>query len=60
LEELLYLVKPQGQLPKINKILKVKDAFDNKVIDFEVKKIKELQWNDMGELIITICGYYVS
>lgn len=62
MEEILYFTKPQGQLPKINGILYMKDAFDkdDKGSNFKVKRIKELEWNEItGELMITVCGEYV-
>lgn len=59
MEELMYLVSPQGELPVPKKILKIKDYFDGREANFKVKSIVDLRWNDNNKLICTIKGEYV-
>jgi hypothetical protein len=59
MDEILYLVPLQGELPTPKKILKVKDAIDGKENSFKVKSIVDLEWNKNNCLICTLKGEYV-
>lgn len=59
MEELLLLVKPQEDLPKIGQVMKVERLISGRLCDFKVKKISGLRWNKSNDLIIAIQGTYV-
>ena len=61
MQELMYLVSPQGELPVPKKILKVYEIFndDKEGSNFKVKAIIDLRWNSNNALVCTIKGEYV-
>lgn len=59
MDELLLLVKPQEDLPKIGKVLSCERMISGKPCDFKVKKITGLRWNKRNDLIVAMQGTYV-
>lgn len=60
MDEMLLLVKPQEDLPKIGKVLACERMISGKPCDFKVKTITGLRWNKRNDLIVTIQGNYIQ
>lgn len=60
MEDLIIVISPQSELPKINKILQVETVLGGVNKMFKVKKIVELRWNKYNEIVIELKGSYVK